>query len=747
MPLGFVPARHRRRARPSSRRGRPCWSRADPQAVDDLPRLRGGLPLARLERAAADRGPAELAAGRARRPDRAHGRRADRATTPRSRSRRRRPRSARAQDRAASARRRVALVGAGAAALLAAFALLAAGALRRDLAAERDRLERRGARRWQLARADRGGGRLAGAGGRGGGRGARARGHGAAGARRPGSTPARCSGTRCCTGRAALALAGCWALATALLVLGSRRWGPRDRPPGGRRGARRGGRAGHGAGARRGRRGRRRRRPAARPCSSRWPAWPPGWSSPGWPRPCCAGWRRRRAAGRSACVSPRSAWRARPPARRSRWRWWRSAARLACFAAAYGATLHHGDRDQAAYRVPLDVTVRPERGVRHAARPRPAGSLARAGRRRPGAARAAHVGRGARAARPSVTLPLLALPAAGLAALRGLARRRRLGAARRARAAAGRRRAGRSRCAGRVVPRGARTLRRAGRDRRRRARPDRPPARPPTARRSTSASGRREPRTRTLRRGAPGRGRGPPPRGRSRPSRARAARRPPATRGPRARARPTSCRGTPATWTSLTLGGRRVDLAGWIGRGPVGVPPRTRGGTTSAPTRSTPPGRALLRPRQPLDGRDDPGPRRPGDRRRGGRGGAAAARRGGVGAARARRRRAWTGSPPWARTPTGARRRRGDAARRPVRRRPGHRPARRAVAGGRRPGAPEARLLPALRRAAAVRAAVDLAPRARGQPAPRPARRASWPARWRRRGRRGAGAGGGRVGC
>ena len=116
-------------------------------------------------------------------------------------------------------------MGAGAAALLAAFALLAAGALRRDLAAERDRLERRGARRWQLGvltAAEAGWPALAGAA------------VGAALALAVTALRARAAGVDAgtvlghtlVTGRAALALAGCWALATALLVLGSRRWGP-----------------------------------------------------------------------------------------------------------------------------------------------------------------------------------------------------------------------------------------------------------------------------------------------------------------------------------------------------------------------------------------------------------------------------------------------------------------------------------------------------------------------------------------
>jgi len=56
-----------------------------------------------------------------------------------------------ARARAETARERVGLVAAAAAALLVAFAVVAAGALGRDLAAEQQRLERRGARRWQLA--------------------------------------------------------------------------------------------------------------------------------------------------------------------------------------------------------------------------------------------------------------------------------------------------------------------------------------------------------------------------------------------------------------------------------------------------------------------------------------------------------------------------------------------------------------------------------------------------------------------
>jgi hypothetical protein len=59
-------------------------------------------------------------------------------------------------DRAKVARRRMLLVGAGAASLLSAFALLAAGLMRRDLEAERARLRRRGARRGQLLALDAG---------------------------------------------------------------------------------------------------------------------------------------------------------------------------------------------------------------------------------------------------------------------------------------------------------------------------------------------------------------------------------------------------------------------------------------------------------------------------------------------------------------------------------------------------------------------------------------------------------------
>ncbi|MDX6663938.1 MAG: hypothetical protein QOG68_144, partial [Solirubrobacteraceae bacterium] len=55
-----------------------------------------------------------------------------------------------ARARARAAVRRVLLLGGSVATLLAAFVLLAAGALRRDLGAEEDRLERRGARAWQV---------------------------------------------------------------------------------------------------------------------------------------------------------------------------------------------------------------------------------------------------------------------------------------------------------------------------------------------------------------------------------------------------------------------------------------------------------------------------------------------------------------------------------------------------------------------------------------------------------------------
>jgi hypothetical protein len=59
-------------------------------------------------------------------------------------------------ERATVTRRRLLLVGAGAASLLSAFALLAAGLMRRDLEAERARLRRRGARRGQILTLDAG---------------------------------------------------------------------------------------------------------------------------------------------------------------------------------------------------------------------------------------------------------------------------------------------------------------------------------------------------------------------------------------------------------------------------------------------------------------------------------------------------------------------------------------------------------------------------------------------------------------
>ena len=91
---------------------------------------------------------------------------------------------------------------------------------------------------------------------------------------------------------------------------------------------------------------------------------------------------------------------------------------LACFAAAYGATLHHGDRDQAAYRVPLDVTVGQSAQFATPLGLAPLGrwrALAGGGRALPVQRTSAAVPRGA----ARVTLPLLALPASGLAALRG----------------------------------------------------------------------------------------------------------------------------------------------------------------------------------------------------------------------------------------------------------------------------------------------------------------------------------------
>jgi hypothetical protein len=127
--------------------------------------------------------------------------------------------------RAASARRRLTIVGAGAAALLAAFALLAAGLMRRDLEAERARLRRRGAHGAQLAVLDAVEGL-----------GPALVGVAAGGALAVGVTAARGRhapvpvGTllgHALLGRGALLAAiACWLVAGGLVAVGARQWGP-----------------------------------------------------------------------------------------------------------------------------------------------------------------------------------------------------------------------------------------------------------------------------------------------------------------------------------------------------------------------------------------------------------------------------------------------------------------------------------------------------------------------------------------
>jgi hypothetical protein len=146
--LGFLPRAHAP-DQPDSQTQPPLLVSGDPDGLDDLPGLAAayrshtwsaplsaaGVPSWRLDAVArrVERGRARLAA-------------IDRGLTVDAPLR---SLDAAAQ-RADTARSRVLLVAAGAATLLVAFAIVAAGALGGDLSAERARLDRRGAARWQL---------------------------------------------------------------------------------------------------------------------------------------------------------------------------------------------------------------------------------------------------------------------------------------------------------------------------------------------------------------------------------------------------------------------------------------------------------------------------------------------------------------------------------------------------------------------------------------------------------------------
>lgn len=319
-----------------------------------------------------------------------------------------------AQARAGEARHRVLLVGAGAAALLAAFTVLAATAMRRDLDGERARLERRGARRRQIvvlsvaeAAVPAVAGVLAG------------------GLAAIAVTALRARGAEVpvggvvthvlLTGRAIGAAVGIAAVACALLALAARGWvGPVARVADvaalGAAGALALALARGGTG-----------------------------DAPGDPLPALLpplaclvtavlvarlavpALRGLEVAGRRGPVGVRLAGLglARAPSGPAL-----TIAvvavgcGLACFAWAYRATLHGGDRDQAAYAVPLDLTVAegpalvPPLTAAPLARWR---ALAAGGPVLPVQRDVASVPRGAR----TVALPLLGVPATGLTALRG----------------------------------------------------------------------------------------------------------------------------------------------------------------------------------------------------------------------------------------------------------------------------------------------------------------------------------------
>lgn len=320
-----------------------------------------------------------------------------------------------ARARAREARRRVLLVGAGAAALLAAFTLLVAGALRRDLSAERARLERLGARGHQraaLALAECAWPAVLGCAG------------GAAVAVAVTALRADAAGLdasqllrrELLTPAAALGLSLSFALATALVLLGASTW---------RKGAGRVGDAlalgAAGAVALALSRG----GVAAGDGSDPLPVLLP-------PLACLAAGlvtarlatpalRGLEALARSGPLSLRLATLGLARAPRGPAISIAGVAvsvGLACFAAAYGATLDRGARDQAAFAVPFDVTVSqgpqlvPPLVAADTVRWR---ELTGGGAVLPVQRTSATVPRGA----GRVELPLIALPAAALPALRG----------------------------------------------------------------------------------------------------------------------------------------------------------------------------------------------------------------------------------------------------------------------------------------------------------------------------------------
>jgi hypothetical protein len=323
-----------------------------------------------------------------------------------------------ARARADTARERVGLVAAAAAALLVAFAVVAAGALGRDLEAERRRLERRGARRWQLA--------LLGL--------AEAAGPAAAGvvlgaaagiavtwlrARGAGLDPGALTAHALLTPAALAAASACWLAATLLLASGA---AVRGRAAGrvgdalaiaavaGLALALARGDVGAGALAR-----------GADPVAALLPALaglafglalvrlaPPllrGLGRAARPAPALL-----RTAALGVARSPRQA--ALTIA------FVAVCAGLAMFAAGYRATLERGQRDEAAFRVPVDVTIAAGADFVSPARlasPHRWAQLAGGARVLPVVRQSGSVPRGA----TRVTLPVLGVPARGLGDLRG----------------------------------------------------------------------------------------------------------------------------------------------------------------------------------------------------------------------------------------------------------------------------------------------------------------------------------------
>ena len=310
------------------------------------------------------------------------------------------------------------LLGGAAATLLAGFLLLAAGVLGRDLGAERDRLARRGARPWQLALL---------AGGEAAWPAALGAVAGAVVAVTVTALRAHAAGVPAgpLLGHSLLALPGIaallagWAIATVLLAAGARQWSAA---------------AGRGADAialaaaaaltlalARGGVSARELASGADPLPLLLPVLACVAAGVVVARIGAPALRAAARAGRRAPVPARIAalGLARSPRQPAlTLAFVAVACGLAAFAATYAATLRKGERDAAAFRVPLDVTVRegpdftPPLRLASLTRWR---TLAAGGRVLPVVRQSATVPRGA----ARVALPLLGVPAAGLGALRG----------------------------------------------------------------------------------------------------------------------------------------------------------------------------------------------------------------------------------------------------------------------------------------------------------------------------------------